>query len=71
MTCNVVFNVKYSFESKTLDKKTYRGTYVTLNWNSGDDEIQKCFDNALKDALQKVLKDANTISRVFNAQSSL
>jgi hypothetical protein len=54
MCCDVVLEAVFLREQETVASKRYRGSCTRINWASGTDEIQRCFDLALQDALIKL-----------------
>jgi hypothetical protein len=58
MCCDVVLEATFLQKQQTVASKRYRGSCTQINWASGTDEIHRCFDLALRDALAKLHEHA-------------
>ncbi len=61
MCCDVVLEATFLQKQETVASKRYRGSCTRINWASGTDEIRRCFDLALQDALFKLREHALSI----------
>jgi hypothetical protein len=61
MCCDVVLEATFLQKQQTVASQRYRGSCTQINWASGTDEIHRCFDLALQDALVKLREHALTV----------
>ncbi len=61
MCCDVVVEATFLQRQETVALKRCRGSCTRINWASGTDEIRRCFDLALRDALVKLHEHALSI----------
>lgn len=61
MCCDIVLEVAFQYGDTSLGQQRYRGSSTRLNWASGQDEVERCFGLALKDALEALCRDAHRI----------
>ncbi len=70
MSANVVMRFRFLRADGSTDERDYRGYETSVNWNSGDDEIQVLLNEAFNKALTKVAADVTELSKQPSAASN-
>jgi len=60
---NIVLRVAYHQGDKVGEPKLYRGAASRMNWNAGDNELQRLIDAALTEILQNVSADVQSLCK--------
>ena len=62
MSANVVLRVRFHLADGSIDEHLYRGYETSVNWSSGDAEIQDLLNQAFDRVLEKLALDATALS---------